>query len=88
VLLHADVSRDYPMAAIAEGVCAAIPGLRRVSLSDTAAWKADTVDADILADAPSDPDAPVMQAVGPFRNGPLGEFADPHMAPGGYVNRW
>jgi fatty-acyl-CoA synthase len=60
VLLHADVSRDYPMAAIAERVCAAIPGLRRVSLSDTAAWKAATVDADIVAGAASNPDAPVM----------------------------
>jgi fatty-acyl-CoA synthase len=60
VLLHADVSRDHPMADIAKRVCAAIPGLHRVSLSDTDAWKAATVDADILAGAPSNPDAPVM----------------------------
>jgi fatty-acyl-CoA synthase len=60
VLLHADVSRDHPMADIAKRVCATIPGLRRVSLSDTAAWKAATVDAGILAGAPSNPDAPVM----------------------------
>jgi fatty-acyl-CoA synthase len=60
VLLHADVSRNHPMADIAERVCAAIPGLRRISLSDTAAWRSATVDADILASAPSNPDAPAM----------------------------
>jgi fatty-acyl-CoA synthase len=38
VLLHADVSRDYPMAVIAEQVAAAIPGLRRISLSDNV-WR-------------------------------------------------
>jgi fatty-acyl-CoA synthase/long-chain acyl-CoA synthetase len=34
VLLHADASRDYPMAAVAEQVAATIDGLRRISLSD------------------------------------------------------
>ncbi|EHI14492.1 class I adenylate-forming enzyme family protein [Mycolicibacterium thermoresistibile] len=58
VLLHADVSRDYPMAEVAERVCARIPGLRRVSLSETTVWRAaEPVDA---APVPHDPDTVAM----------------------------
>ncbi|BBX62397.1 fatty-acyl-CoA synthase [Mycobacterium saskatchewanense] len=60
VLLHADVSRDYRMVDVAERVCRDIAGLRRVSLSDTAAWKSTGVDPHIFSRAPVDPDTPVM----------------------------
>ncbi|WP_059022384.1 class I adenylate-forming enzyme family protein [Mycobacterium sp. M26] len=58
VLLHADVSRDYPMAEVAARVCAQIPGIRRVSLSDNDIWmSSEPVPA---SRAPRGPDAPVM----------------------------
>lgn len=60
VLLHADSSRDYDMAAVARHVAADRPELRLVSLSDRSAWRAEEVDAAVVAAAPTDPDAPVM----------------------------
>ena len=43
VLLHADVSRDYPMAEVAQRVSAGIPGLQRISLSEDR-WRASDTD--------------------------------------------
>jgi len=60
LLLHADTSRDYAMSEVAERVCAAIPGLRRISLSDTDLWNAETTDPQTLSRTSSDPDALVM----------------------------
>lgn len=60
VLLHADVSRDYAMAEVAAHVCAAIPDLQRISLSEAALWVSDVTDADLVSRAPTDPTAPVM----------------------------
>ncbi|BBZ75135.1 fatty-acyl-CoA synthase [Mycolicibacterium anyangense] len=58
LLLHADVSRDYPMEEVAAQVCAQIPGVRRISLSDNDLWmSADSVS---TGRAPHDPDAAVM----------------------------
>ncbi|WP_232006014.1 class I adenylate-forming enzyme family protein [Mycobacterium sp. 852013-50091_SCH5140682] len=57
VLLHADVSREYVMSEVATRVCAGIPGIRRISLSEQELW---------MAPAPSDSvvdietDSPVM----------------------------
>ena len=60
VLVHADVSRDYDMAVVAEQVAANHPDLVTISLSDRARWQADVADPAILAEAPVDPDAVVM----------------------------
>ncbi|KAB7761357.1 class I adenylate-forming enzyme family protein [Mycolicibacterium mucogenicum] len=60
VLLHAEESRGYAMADVARDVCAAISGLRRISLSDSGAWRADHIDHDVVARAPVDHDRPVM----------------------------
>ncbi|MGU3500986.1 class I adenylate-forming enzyme family protein [Mycobacterium sp. C31M] len=61
VLLHADVSRDYQMAEVAERVCAEIPGVRRISLSQQNEWKAEAGLAKSgWSGHPSDPDTPVM----------------------------
>ncbi len=38
LLLHADVAGDYQMAEAAERVCAELPSLQRISLSETARW--------------------------------------------------
>jgi fatty-acyl-CoA synthase len=59
VLLHADVSRDYRMDGVAAEVSARLPGLHCISLSD-GAWRADDIDAGVLARAPQDPDEIVM----------------------------
>lgn len=60
VLLHADRSRDYDMAAVATEVAADRPHLRLISLSAREEWRAEAIDPAVLADAPVDPDAPVM----------------------------
>ena len=59
-LVHADRSRDYDMAAVARAAAEKRPGLRLISLTDTAAWRADEVDVTVLDAAPTDPDLPVM----------------------------
>ena len=60
VLLHADRSRDYDMAAVAQEVAAARPRLRLISLSEREEWRADDIDAAVVAQAPTDPELPVM----------------------------
>jgi fatty-acyl-CoA synthase/long-chain acyl-CoA synthetase len=60
VLLHADRSRDHDLAAIAQEVAAGRPGLRLVSLSDRSTWRAAEADPVVVAEAPADPDLPVM----------------------------
>lgn len=60
VLIHADRSRDYDMAAVAAQAAEARPELRLVSLSDRASWRAEEVDPEVVAAAPADPDRPVM----------------------------
>jgi fatty-acyl-CoA synthase/long-chain acyl-CoA synthetase len=58
LLMHADVSRGYAMADVAERVCAEIPGIRRVSLTERDVWmsSAPTVHSALTPDAGS----PVM----------------------------
>jgi fatty-acyl-CoA synthase/long-chain acyl-CoA synthetase len=60
VLIHADLSRDYDMAAVARQLVASRPDVTLVSLSDCDRWRAAEIDTEIVADAPTDPDAPVM----------------------------
>lgn len=60
VLIHADRSRDYDLATVAAQAAQVRPGLRLVSLSDRAAWRADDVDPAVVAAAPTDPELPVM----------------------------
>ncbi len=60
VLLHADTSRDYDMAAVATQMGETFPDLRVISLSDVARWCAETVHEAIVAAAPTDPGLPVM----------------------------
>lgn len=59
ILLHADVSRDYAMAEVAENVCKSVPGIQRISLSQYDAWLSSAESAPGRV-APSDPEAPVM----------------------------
>jgi fatty-acyl-CoA synthase len=59
ILLHADVSRDYRMNDVAAKVSARLPGLQCISLSDKA-WRAEDIDAGVVAEAPQDPDEVVM----------------------------
>jgi fatty-acyl-CoA synthase len=49
ILLHADVSRDYQMRDVAASVSRKLPGLRCISLTDRAIWRAEAVDADVTA---------------------------------------
>ncbi len=60
VLLHADRSREHDLAAVATAVAADRPHLRLISLSDRAAWMADEPDPVVVAEAPVDPELPVM----------------------------
>lgn len=56
VLLHADRSRDYDMAAVA----GELTTVTTVSLSEPERWRAARADAAVIAGAPTDPDLPVM----------------------------
>jgi fatty-acyl-CoA synthase len=60
VLIHAERSRDYDLAAVAAQAAQVRPGLRLVSLSDRTDWRAEEVDPAVVAAAPTDPDLPVM----------------------------
>jgi len=60
VLLHADRSRDYDLAAVAARAAQSFPAVAVVSLSERHRWRADTVDPEVVASAPVDPDEPVM----------------------------
>jgi fatty-acyl-CoA synthase len=60
VLLHADRSRDHDMAALAREVGSDRPHLRLVSLSERDTWRATEPDPAVVAEAPTDPELPVM----------------------------
>lgn len=60
VLLHADGSRDYDLAAVTARAAQSFPGVTMVSLSERHRWRADEVDPEVVASAPVDPDEPVM----------------------------
>lgn len=60
VLIHADSSRDYDMAAVAKKVARSFWDLRLISLSDRAQWRAEAIDEAVVAAAPTDPYLPVM----------------------------
>ncbi|NGX10004.1 AMP-binding protein [Mycobacteroides franklinii] len=60
LLLHADTCRDYNMAEVATRVCAGIPGVLRVSLSDTEMWRSTTADPEAARRAPENSQLPVM----------------------------
>ena len=60
ILLHAEASRDYPMAEVAARVGVRIPGLRCISLADKSMWCADSGDPAVLDDGVSDADEIAM----------------------------
>lgn len=60
LLLHADISRDYVMSEVAERVCATIPGLQRISLSDVDVWKSKNTDNEAISRTAADPDTSAM----------------------------
>jgi fatty-acyl-CoA synthase len=60
VLLHADRSRAYDLAAVAGQLRGSFPDLVTVSLSDRQRWCPDQPDPAVVAAAPTDPDRPVM----------------------------
>lgn len=55
LLLHADYSRDYAMCEVAERVCAAVPAVRRISLSQVDVWKSDVAAVQRNSGTPRDP---------------------------------
>jgi fatty-acyl-CoA synthase len=60
VLIHANTSRDYDMAAVVGAARTALPQLCCVSLSDRTQWQASQVNPGVLNEAPTDPDEAVM----------------------------
>jgi fatty-acyl-CoA synthase len=60
VLIHADSHRDHHLAAVVDALRPRLPRLRCISLSDRARWQAAEADPEVLRDAPTDPDEPVM----------------------------
>ena len=60
ILLHADTNRDDDLAEVVDAVRPRLPRLECISLSERSRWRAAHIDAAILADAPTDPDEPVM----------------------------
>ncbi|MFT4263839.1 MAG: class I adenylate-forming enzyme family protein [Nocardioides sp.] len=60
VLLHADQSRDYDLAAVVAELAGDFPDLVTISLSETDRWRAAEPDAAVVAAAPTDPGLPVM----------------------------
>lgn len=60
VLLHADRSRGYDLAAVVAQVRESFPDRTYISLSETDRWRAATADPSVIARAPQDPDRPVM----------------------------
>ncbi|QTI69047.1 class I adenylate-forming enzyme family protein [Gordonia polyisoprenivorans] len=60
VLLFADHSRDYHLAAVVEQLRRTHPNLVTISLGETERWMPDEIDREVIAAAPTDPDAPVM----------------------------
>ncbi|MEE6176118.1 class I adenylate-forming enzyme family protein [Mycobacterium sp. 050134] len=60
LLLHADHSREYAMCEVAERVCAAIPGTRRISLAQVDVWKSDAAAFRGNWVTPTDAETPAM----------------------------
>ena len=60
ILIHADVSRDYPMGDVAAKVGRKLPGLRCISLSDVTTWWSTDIDVGVVARLPGDPDEAAM----------------------------
>ena len=60
LLLHADACRHYNMAEVATRVCAGIPGVLCVSLSDTQMWRSTTADPEMVRRGPKNSQLPVM----------------------------
>lgn len=60
VLLFADRSRNYDLAAVAEQLCVNHPDLVTISLSETERWMPAHADPAVIAAAPQDADAAVM----------------------------
>lgn len=60
VLLHADSSRDYDMAAVAAQLAPTFPDLAIISLSGRDRWRSPVIDPEVVAEAPTDPDSAVM----------------------------
>lgn len=61
VLIHADAGRDHSMFDVARRVCAQVPAVEPISLSESARWRAADVDeAELDRRAPQDPRTPVM----------------------------
>src|SRR5271157_1822133 len=60
VLLHANNSRDYDMAGVAQRVAVRMPELLCVSLSDRPTWCAEHIDDSVLRNAPADAEEIVM----------------------------
>ncbi|MCF6388726.1 acyl--CoA ligase [Mycobacterium sp. MBM] len=58
VLIHADRSRDYDLSAVARRVCAGIPDIHRISLSQWSQWL--SAPGGHFADSVADADTPVM----------------------------
>jgi fatty-acyl-CoA synthase len=59
-LIHADRVRDVDLAEVVRDVSNALPDLTTVSLTERDRWRADAVDAAVLANAPTDARVPVM----------------------------
>ena len=60
VLIHADRSRNYDLAAAVGEVDTHSLGVRTISLSSRAGWRSDDIDAALIGRAPVDPEQPVM----------------------------
>ncbi|HEY5856473.1 MAG TPA: class I adenylate-forming enzyme family protein [Aldersonia sp.] len=60
VLIHADSSRGYDLAAVVADLARAYPDLTAVSLSERDRWWPGEIDEAVIAAAPTDPDLPAM----------------------------
>lgn len=60
VLIHADRSGKYDIAAALSEIDTRFLGARAISLSARSEWRSDDIDAAAIARAPEDPDLPVM----------------------------
>lgn len=60
VLIHADLSRGYDLAAVVAELERAYPDLTTVSLSERDRWCPAEIDHTVIAAVPTDPDAPAM----------------------------
>jgi fatty-acyl-CoA synthase len=60
VLIHAASSRDYDMGVVAGQVASGIDRLQTINLADRQVWRAESIDDEAMAVAPTDPGLPVM----------------------------